>query len=500
MAEVPMLELADELKPDLKKPNPKDGHVAVRLQENIVLFGGLYIDSQRTMYYSMRVIWSYNLDIDRWIKLVLPETQATPHPAVGQCAVTIRSDIYLHGGGQHCEGDFLGLLFPSLWKLSGTSDSRITWTQINFPKGQGVPSKRFCHAGWEYQNKLWIFGGFGNCNNDTFHASEDFQLTDHTLGYTNQLWCFDPDMQVWKNVQCTGSKPSPRYCHAITKIRATVWLHGGTDHHGDFDDLYEFNLCSLTWTQIQTVGSLRPDKRCEHSLSAISEAQILLYGGRNDNLSWIFDLPSLSWRQYHAPMCLNGKIIEANGWQNHTSTIGLHSVIIFGGLRWHDDIAIHSNDTLYIMFRPKSLVKSCLEVLCKQRSCLSKCDWDNLPRNLHAQLVAMYELSENEGGDVCGDGDGHGNNGNDVDGNDDSDNDEGESDDDDDYEDDGNDDSDNDEGESDDDSDYDDDDNNDDDEEEEDEESDNNDANNNTGDNDEENADEYGGYYGHIFI
>ena len=230
MAEVPVLELAAELKPDLKKPNPKDGHVAVRLQRNIVLLGGGYRDSPRTMYYSMRVIWSYNLDIDRWIKLVLPERQAIPHPAVGQCAVAIRLDIYLHGGGQYREGDFLGLLFPSLWKLSGTSDSRIAWSQINFPKGQGVPSERFCHAGWEYQNKLWMFGGFGNCNNDSFHASEDFQFTNHTLGYTNQLWCFDPDMQVWKNVQCTGSKPSPRHRHAITKIRANVWLHGGTHH------------------------------------------------------------------------------------------------------------------------------------------------------------------------------------------------------------------------------------------------------------------------------
>ena len=189
------------------------------------------------------------------------------------------------------------------------------------------------------------------------------------------------------------------------------------------------------------------------------------------------DLPSLSWRQSHAPARLNGEIIETNGW-NHTSTIGVHSVIIFGGLRWHDNIAINSNDTLYIMFRPKSLLKSCLEDVYKQRSWLSKCDWDILPRNLHAQLVAMYELSENKDGDV---NDGHGNNGNDVDGNDDSDNDEGDSDDD-------NDDDDDEEEEE------------EEEDEEEEEEDNDNDADNNIEDDDDENADEYGGYYGHIFI
>ena len=397
MAEVPALELTDELKQDAKKPQPKDGHVAVRLHRNIMLFGGMRrinLDT-RTKYYSMRAIWSYSLDIDRWVKFVLPKTQATPNPAVGRCAVTIGSDIYVHGGGQFREDafDFKGFLFSSLWKLSGTADNRITWTKINFQKEQEIPSGRYLHCGWEYQNNLWIFGGSAIWRNDNFHARKDFQLASNTQGYTSQLCCFHPDKQIWKTVECSGSKPSPRKCHAITKTRAIIWIHGGTDINGVFEDLYEFDLCTLTWTQIQTVGSPSPAKCYSHSLTAISDRQIVLYGGSNNTASWILDLPSLSWRQHSVPTTLDGKVVEEDTKYKHTGTIGIHHVIIFGGQC--DWITLKSSDILCVMFEPKSLLKSCLEAVHKQRSCLLE-EWSILPRNLQAMLRAMCELSEND--------------------------------------------------------------------------------------------------------
>ena len=183
------MELTDELKQDLKKPQLKDGHVAVRLHRNIVLFGGMrWINHEaRIKYYSMRVVWSHNLDTDRWVKFVQPETQATPHPPVGQCAVIIKSDIYVHGGGQYREDgfNFKVLLFSSLWKLSGPADNSITWTKTNFQEDQEIPSEQYLHCGWEYQNNLRIFGGSAIWRDDNFHAKRDFQLTSDTQGYTS---------------------------------------------------------------------------------------------------------------------------------------------------------------------------------------------------------------------------------------------------------------------------------------------------------------------------
>ena len=222
---------------------------------------------------------------------------------------------------------------------------------------------------------------------DSFHGIEDFQLLDTHEGFTKQLWCFTPTTNTWTIVKCTGSVPSPQYRHATIKIQTSIWLHGGIDHYCTFDDLYELNLHSLTWTQIQSNSSLRPPINSGHSLIAISDKQIVLYG--LGSTSWILDLPSLSWKHYRMPACVNGVPPEENDRWQHSGTIGINKVIIFGGLSYPSKIAV--NDILCIMFEPKSLLKCCLETVYKHRSLL-KDKWHILPRNLYAQLRAMCDL------------------------------------------------------------------------------------------------------------
>ena len=291
----------------------------------------------------------------------------------------------MHSGCKFREDDFNGRRFSGLWKLS-SSEEEITWTEIKFYTGQLTPKGRSFHAGWEHQNKLWIFGGRAKYYDDSFHDIEDFQVLDTHGGYTKQLWCFTPATNTWTIVKCTGSVPSPRFQHAITKIQTSIWLHGGKDHHGKFDDLYELNLQSLTWTQIQSSGSWKPNKMYGHSLVAISNKQIVLYGVHG---SWILDLPSLSWKWYLIPACVNGVPSEENRRWQHSGTIGINTVIIFGGFSHPSKITV--NGILCIVFEPKSLLKSCLETVYKHRSLL-KDKWHILPRNLYAQLRAMCDL------------------------------------------------------------------------------------------------------------
>ena len=292
----------------------------------------------------------------------------------------------MHGGLKFQEDNFNGRTFSGMWKLS-SSDEGIAWTEIKFRPGQLTPTGRSFHAGWEHQNKLWIFGGRAKYNNDPFYAIEDFQVVeDHTPRYTKQFFCFNPASNIWTIVKCFGSVPSPRFQHAFTKIHTSIWLHGGKDCHGAFDDLYVLNLHSLTWTQIQSSGSLKPKKMYGHSLVAISDNQIVLYGLHG---SWILDLPSLSWKRYIIPACVNGVPSEENGRWQHSGTIGINKVIIFGGTSYPSKRVV--NDILCIVFEPKSLLKCCLEAVYNQRSLL-KGKWHILPRNLYAQLRAMCEL------------------------------------------------------------------------------------------------------------
>ena len=380
--------LDDELKSNVKKPQPRFGHVAVRLNTNIVVFGGACGDIQPgglSKYYSHRVIWSYNLDIDRWIKFVLPDTQKIPEARILACAVVMGSDIYLYGGMRfdHSIG--------GVWKLSGTAARNISWEYADSPCTENLIAPRFAHAGWEYQNKLWVFGGL--CPNiyGYLHDNEHFEFSERSYGYNNQLCCFDTAEKVWNTVKCTGMRPSPRYHHAVAQIINSIFLYGGQSKNAPFKDLYELNMKLLTWTKIQTGGSLSPGKCSSHSFIAISEEQILLYGGSYDITRWVLDIPSLSWRQYDAPINVDAHAKEKNGRYLHKAALGIHSVVILGGTNSRNDEVCHCSSILHVNFKPKRLLKLCLEVVYEYRFML-QCKWEILPRNLHAQLTAMCQL------------------------------------------------------------------------------------------------------------
>ena len=397
MPDESVLWLDDELKSDVKRPFRRCGHVAVRLKRNIIVFGGGCKDTEtdhRFKYYSMRVIWSYNLDIDRWIKFVLQDAPDIPTPRSEACTVAVGSHIYMHGGIRYRDAAFRPSYKYGLFKLSTTSARSLSWKRIKFPTDlEDVPSCRSGHAAWEYQNKLWIFGGYGWSIYEYLHGNDMFQAVENDpdpIGYNNQLCCFSPSTQVWKIAKSSGTVPSPRHRHAITKITDNIWLYGGEDQHTGFDSLYMLNMVSLTWTQVHTHGTLSPKQRASHSFIAISNEQIVLYGGSKNTSPWLLDLSSLSWRQRHGQAF--ELLTEKAGWWMHTGTIGMHSILILGGRKATHEMGV-SNEFVHIDFKPKSLLKSCLDVAYKHRSLL-QCKWNILPRNLCAQLRAMCELSE----------------------------------------------------------------------------------------------------------
>ena len=300
----------------------------------------------------------------------------------------------MHGGmcikySNVAENHYRKVFYYDFWKLYRMSERNLTWTKITFKKEAKVPPSRIGHAGWEHQKRIWLFGGYGwmfvnnNDDNEFLRDNGIFQLSEDSVGYNNQLCCFDIATQVWKTVKSSGSIPSPRYSHAIDKIKANIWLYGGKDQHIQFDDLYEFNMDTLIWTQIQTVHSPGPKNRFSHSFTTINDEQIALYGGRSDdNSNWILDLPSHSWKKISVQQS-----VESGRWL-HTGTTGIRNIIIFGGITSN----MNSNDILVIMFEPKSLLKSCLEIVFKHKLMLES-RWDILPGNLLVQLRSMSEIS-----------------------------------------------------------------------------------------------------------
>ena len=129
---------------------------------------------------------------------------------------------------------------------------------------------------------------------------------------------------------------------------------------------------SVTWTQIKLKnGDPKPFSFCEHhSLTAVSESQIVLSGGQTQDKeygigaikdTWIFDIPSMSWRKHTEPLPHKNCCVAA------TQGRGA-SVVIYGGII--NDKA--SSDMVHIILNhsPKRLEDLALQVIHKYKHVL----------------------------------------------------------------------------------------------------------------------------------
>ena len=338
---------------DETEPHGISGHVAVRLGQYILAFGGEDANGKPVSTY---IIWMYNLYTEKWKKYEIPcSLEAPPRFYREKFAVAIGSDVYMFDGRTYSS--------PSpddaLWVLTTGLKGNIHWNRII---SNSTPPYRLLHSGWEYEGTMWIFGGF----------------VASMRGCNNELLCFNPSTNEWTKPKCFGSVPSPRGGHATTRVQDKVFLFGGINRGGDLDDLFELDMSSLTWTEIPTTQPW-PEEMITFSLTVITESKLLLHGvtvkaimqSCEKKLTWILDLPSQSWKQ-----CSTFK--EANELRrNHAGTTGLNNcVIIIGGRRCHCS-------TFSVRLEPKPLQQLAAQTIDKHKTSVQ---WQYLPNKLIARL------------------------------------------------------------------------------------------------------------------
>ena len=300
-------------------------HVAVPLDHYIIVFGGKWRDNQP---FNIHTIWMYNLYTEQWEthfisedemsaewgKYCLPQTrgQYVTSAISSACAVPIGGDVFLFGGigravqfnyttGKQQQYEYAS---NALAKLSRTRQGTLSWSYIKHQSKMKSPSPRCYHTGWEYAEKLWIFGGNGSLGDGFLNDNGDFTQADAN----NQLMCFNPSCGEWTNPECTGNIPEPRTGHSSAILRDTLWLFGETNEiifPQRFDDLYQLNMYSLIFTKMDAKDP-KPSGSTLESLTVISDRQLLLYGtfkaddGKSVIGKWIFDQISGLWRKHEA--------------------------------------------------------------------------------------------------------------------------------------------------------------------------------------------------------
>ena len=361
-------------------------HIAVRLDHYIVVIGGKICadddtDGIQDHRYS---VWLYNLFLERWMKYQIPKDKQVPEKSIGACGVVIGKDIYTFGGESNIYTFNGNSESNDVWKLTQNKDASFEWKRILVEARKKKPSPRSMHSGWEYDGKLWTFGGQGEPINNYLNEHGDFSLL-----CNNQLLHFNPVNNEWTNLKCCGTVPSPRAHHATAAIEDKCWLYGGSNFSIHNDDLFELNMHSLIWTQIQTTVP-KPSGIYGCTLSVIRNNQLVLHNGDADNFdtspfkqmdtryTWIIDLSSLSWKEY--------RCVDIYRAFNTGCPVINNCIIIIGGTL---SCSHTYTPTTSIMLEPRSLQQLSMQTVYEHRGQLP---WKSLP----PKLIQLMQCGSND--------------------------------------------------------------------------------------------------------
>ncbi|KAJ2382774.1 hypothetical protein GGI05_005544, partial [Coemansia sp. RSA 2603] len=144
-----------------------------------------------------------------------------------------------------------------------------------------------------------------------------------------------------RRVEAVGSVPSPREGHAATFIGRTMFVFGGQDISGKYDEsLYAYNTGNLTWYKVPMRGSALAGRKGHTAVSVGSK--LYVFGGTADGY-FMNDLVSFNVRKAAdiGAYWTFENVVAAPGEQEtlmpppragHSSSVHLESIFVFGGM------------------------------------------------------------------------------------------------------------------------------------------------------------------------
>lgn len=135
-----------------------------------------------------------------------------------------------------------------------------------------IPAARTNHSMVTYNDKMCLFGG-----------TNGFQ-------WFNDVWCYDPAVNLWTQLDCIGYIPAPREGHAAALVDDVMYVFGGrTEEGSDLGDLAAFRISSRRWYTFQNMGP-SPSSRSGHSMTTVGKKIVVLGGEPSTAASTINDL------------------------------------------------------------------------------------------------------------------------------------------------------------------------------------------------------------------
>ncbi|XP_008309359.1 kelch domain-containing protein 1 [Cynoglossus semilaevis] len=341
----------------------RSGHTAVVTDDNLLYVWGGYVSvAESEVFLSNTQIWVY--DIQQGVWEVFYMTGEVPPPMSGICGCFLDGQLYMFGG---CDmnGQTNQMYCVNL------TDGNYTWRKVRAKRGS-VPSPRDKVSCWTYEGRIIYFGGYGHKalsdidnSNRNFIVDEAAWVEDVFWGWNNEVHIFDPAQTSWTRPHTCGNTPAPRAAHASATSGCKGYIFGGRVMETRKNDIHCMDLNTMTWSEIIPVTP-SPVGRSWHTLTAVSENTLFLFGGLSSNCTpmsdgWLFDLQTKKWTEIQHPHGNKPRL-----W--HTACLGRDSdVIVFGGSC--DYILLvdtgHCNDALVFQMQPYPLYRICEDFIAK---------------------------------------------------------------------------------------------------------------------------------------
>ncbi|CAB11288.1 Cell end marker Tea3 [Schizosaccharomyces pombe] len=229
------------------------GHSIVCSADTIYLFGGCDSETDSTFEVGDNSLYAYNFKSNQWN---LVSTQSPlPSPRTGHSMLLVDSKLWIFGG--ECQGKYLNDIH--LFDTKGVD--RRTQSEL----------KQKANA------------------NNVEKANMEFDETD---------WS-------WETPFLHSSSPPPRSNHSVTLVQGKIFVHGGHNDTGPLSDLWLFDLETLSWTEVRSIGRF-PGPREGHQATTIDDT-VYIYGGRDNkglilNELWAFNYSQQRWSLVSNPI------------------------------------------------------------------------------------------------------------------------------------------------------------------------------------------------------
>ncbi|MHA1201118.1 MAG: Kelch repeat-containing protein [Candidatus Heimdallarchaeaceae archaeon] len=331
-------------------PLKRVGHCMIydSVNDRIIMYGG----QPDATYVSYRTdTWVYDLNNNTWIKM---SPESVPYQKTSSKMVyDSESEKLINFGGTHAEN----YLSNQTWIYDYLEDSWTNANPANTPRlrsshamaydsesdivimfGGGIPKDYNPYGGnmgyndtwsYDYNSNTWTnmtpsISPLGRQNSILTYDSESDKIvlfggfhspiTSAYLDPTGEVyqrdtWTYDYNTNTWENVTPSTS-PDPRigFNMAYDSESDRILLFGGSTHldtTGMEDEVWSFDLNSVTWTQMNpaTTG------RRSFSIAYDSESdKIVLFGGTNSTTltsynaeTWVYDYNADTWTLMEVP-------------------------------------------------------------------------------------------------------------------------------------------------------------------------------------------------------